>query len=143
MAISDITGIFLMMKATIFLLAVVATVAFTTPAFAMDGNRGMPCADDVGLEKIKCRIEMVKDRIDIMKDRHSANNDENTPQEILDLQKVQKNRAENVEELLEQSKLAKIIQDRKDLIVKMSVILGDLEGGCDKLHELWQAYRGR
>lgn len=127
---------------TTSLLAIIATVALITPAFAMDGNRGMPCANEEGLSKIECRIDMVQERIALMEKRHQANNDENTPQEILDLQQLQKDRANKVNELLEESKLSENSQERKELIKKMSVPLKALEEGCDKLHELWHKHRG-
>ena len=130
-----------MIKATL-LLAMIATIAFTTPAFAMDGNRNMPCANETGILKIECRINMVNERISIMESRHQANNNEDTPQEILDLQQVQKDRANKVIELLEESKMSESSQERKELIKKMSIHLKALEEGCDELHALWREYRG-
>lgn len=130
-----------MIKATL-LLAMIATVAFTTPVFAMDGNRNMPCANEIGLLKIECRINMVNERITLMESRHQANNNEDTPQEILDLQQVQKDRANKVIKLLEESKMSESSQDRKELIKEMSVLLKALEDGCDELHVLWREYRG-
>jgi len=118
----------------LFLLAIVATMAILPPAFAVEGNRGNPCSDETSEDKIKCRVDMVLDRISRMEDRHSINNDDKTPQDILDYQVIQKDRANDILKLLKLPQTTEIKEEIKEIVFYLGI-------GCDKLHKMWQEFR--